>query len=393
MNYYKIQTKSNILTYDILPIIIVFISSIVENYNDSLSFMIKIFALSLMFFVIIIKNNYHKEFLYLSLLFIFMLIINTINSYNYNAALESLIRFLFLPIVLLYAYTIKEKSLQITKVIIFFALISNFIYIYNVFHEYLNFGPSIIEYRTKDSGYLFNAGFFDVSNAILQLSAFIFIYEFDKSKYKLYKLFFFFFLTLFTFSYKTLPFLFIYLFIKANNQQKLIVLILLVIFLSIFSNTIDDTMEILRVKLSVYIFEGGSARFESYRVMFETLFNGNFFGLGLGTFGGPESIKYNSTIYQEYHFNWGWMNFLKTTDTSYPHLFVELGIIGSIIFILLMYLPVKIIKEKSNKIPFSVSILYSAYLFECIFSYGLFNLLELTIVYISLYGLSYATKN
>jgi len=102
---------------------------------------------------------------------------------------------------------------------------------------------------------------------------------------------------------------------------------------------LDSFLGVAAAKISFYVVAGNSARAESYRVMFESLGKGNFIGEGLGSFGGPASVKYNSPLYQSYHFDWyGLGDVLKTTDTFYPHLFVEIGLIGAIIWLLFVLL-------------------------------------------------------
>ena len=383
----------NLTNLKLIPLLFVFIAYIIENFNTTYSFIFKLSSIALMIFFIIIERSYNKKILALTIGLLILFLINLINPYNYNAAFESLIKFLFIPVILLYAIILKKNFYQIAKIIIFFALLSNIMYLYNALNFFLNIGPQIIEYRTKDSGYLFNAGLFDVSNAVLQFTAFIIVYEFDRTKLRVYKLSFFFILTLLTFSYKTLPFLFLYIFFKAKYKQRIYLLIFLIVFSVFLSEYIFNMYEVLNYKISVYLIDGGSARYESYRVMFTTLFEGNFFGMGLGTFGGPESIKYNSPLYEYYKFDWGWMDFLKTTDTSYPHLFVELGLVGGVILLSLIYLSVNTIYNYTKEIKEATNLLLYSFLFSSIFSYGLFNLLELSIVFLSFISMRYHAQN
>lgn len=88
-----------------------------------------------------------------------------------------------------------------------------------------------------------------------------------------------------------------------------------------------------------YGVDTSSARSDSYRVMFESLGKGNLLGEGLGCFGGPASTKYESPKYQEYGFSWGYCEGIATTDTYYPHVFVELGWIGGVLYLGMFFLP------------------------------------------------------
>ncbi|MBE4158626.1 hypothetical protein HJ102_13755 [Vibrio parahaemolyticus] len=97
---------------------------------------------------------------------------------------------------------------------------------------------------------------------------------------------------------------------------------------------VNEIYELAIIKIEFYVSVGNSARFESYRVMYESLTSGNFFGEGIGSFGGPSSTNYNSPLYQSYYFNWyGMQEQLNTTDTFYPHVFVELGLFTGIIYL------------------------------------------------------------
>jgi hypothetical protein len=117
-------------------------------------------------------------------------------------------------------------------------------------------------------------------------------------------------------------------------------------------------------KTGFYITNGNSARADSYRVMTESLLKGNFLGEGLGTFGGPASVKYHSPLYSYYHFNWyGLGDILKTTDTFYPHLFVELGLIGGT-----MWLWVVLRYGNSNRLSRTWCLIVAAFCFENGFS-------------------------
>jgi hypothetical protein len=104
--------------------------------------------------------------------------------------------------------------------------------------------------------------------------------------------------------------------------------------LAIANGYLDSLVGVATAKISFYIVDGNSARAEAYRVMFESLGKGNLFGEGLGSFGGPAAVKYGSPLFGEYHFKWyGLGNILRTTDAFYPHLFVELGFIGAIVWL------------------------------------------------------------
>ncbi|ACD18434.1 hypothetical protein [Paraburkholderia phytofirmans] len=137
----------------------------------------------------------------------------------------------------------------------------------------------------------------------------------------------------------------------------------LVLF-ALMAGLLDSLIKIAMTKISFYVVAGNSARAESYRVMFQSLMKGNIFGEGLGSFGGPASVKYHSPLYSIYHFNWyGLGNTLTTTDTFYPHLFVELGVLGAILWLAFMLLYGQVSKRRRVWL-----FLVGAFCFDNIFS-------------------------
>ena len=129
---------------------------------------------------------------------------------------------------------------------------------------------------------------------------------------------------------------FIYYCVKRRSK----LLLLLVPFaLTVGGGLIMFLHEQVSNRLDAYVWqERTTARAESYRVMMESLEDGNILGEGLGTFGGPSSIEYDSPLYQRYRFDWGGL-VCATTDTYFPHLFVEMGLVGGILFLAIFILP------------------------------------------------------
>jgi hypothetical protein len=99
----------------------------------------------------------------------------------------------------------------------------------------------------------------------------------------------------------------------------------------------------------------------------------NLFGEGIGVFGGPASIIYNSPYYSEMNFKWydaSWLN-LITTDTFYPHPIVELGIIGALVYLMTICVPL-LRKKITTSLPF-VALIYFSLFFDSLFSFSLNN--------------------
>ena len=144
--------------------------------------------------------------------------------------------------------------------------------------------------------------------------------------------------------------------------------------LAIFPKAFDSIIKDIVLRFTVYISEGTSMRAESYRVMFQEFNNFNLFGKGIGAFGGPASILYNSPYYQEIYFYWydtTWLE-LPTTDTYPPHAFVELGIIGGLTYFFLLCIP--LFRRKFNKNLMVALVIYFTLFFDMLFSFSLNNL-------------------
>jgi hypothetical protein len=98
------------------------------------------------------------------------------------------------------------------------------------------------------------------------------------------------------------------------------------------------------------------------------------FGRGVGVFGGPASTSYNSTFYKGVGFDWydtAWLN-LTTTDTYLPHLFVELGIIGGLLYLAILITP--LFRKRLTEKLMIVLVIYFCLFFDMLFSFSLNNL-------------------
>jgi hypothetical protein len=143
-------------------------------------------------------------------------------------------------------------------------------------------------------------------------------------------------------SLKAITAFLVYFTFRAKSKKTIATLLIAIattIFISTYYHSLaKDILSTVDSKISYYLTKGDSARYESYRVMFESLGKPNLIGEGLGSFGGPASIYYNSPKYNEYNFNWYALEEkLSTTDTLYPHLFVELGLFGAILYLSIIF--------------------------------------------------------
>ena len=105
--------------------------------------------------------------------------------------------------------------------------------------------------------------------------------------------------------------------------------------------------------------------------MWKEISNFNLFGHGVGSFGGPGSLKYDSPYYASVNFKWldtFWMK-MTTVDTFPPHVFIELGIVGGLLFFLVLLTP--LIKKRVSAM---VLIIYFTLFFDMLFTFSLANL-------------------
>ena len=385
----ELRTKRKYLS-DVLflfPIWLLYFAEIFSNYNVYVSGLLKQLVFLLMLIFILYKNSYNRTLLFIFLFFVAFLFLNLLKSFNFTAGLEEFIRFLFLPVVLMFGYSYREKIDLLILSIIMIAFLSD-IYQILVYLSYYS-GSGFFESQLKD-GTIYNSGFFSVSNALLNFIAFILVFKFYHLNYRRFFLVFFYILTFLTFSYKTLPFLFIslFIFIKKHYKFKLFIIIVFLTISFLSYNYILEMYEVFIKKIDFYIVVGNSARFESYRVMGEFLSQTHLLGEGLGSFGGPSSVIHHSPIYAKYNFDWFGMDMeLKTTDTFYPHLFVELGTIGAFLFLSLLILPVFQSKNKDAK-QLNLFIL-TTLIFDALMSFSLSNLFMLSYTVMLFYGINY----
>lgn len=361
----------------ISPLCILIVSEILRDTHDSLSSKLKLLSFVSMVIISVIRNRWHYNqwLVFSSSVYVVVLVVSLLFSFNLQAGIEELIRFLFLPVILFYGYSLRNNAHSLFNFIIFVALCSNLFQIYQYLNYFYGIGPTIVDLRSKDGGYFLNVGFFGISNAIVNLSAYVLVTIKENFRFKLFFSTFFFIFCFLTFSYKTIPFLVLAYFIFTKNMtSKICGAIGLVALPLIFSTLFYDMYELLIRKIEVYIHVGNSARYESYRVMVEYLSELNLFGAGLGSFGGPASVSFNSPMYAKYDFFWFKTTNLSTTDTFYPHLFVELGWLGGLLFLIVFLVPLLQSAGFARKINYFFA---AALLFESLFSFGLLNLTEL----------------
>ena len=382
----KIYKNSLISILILLPFVLVYIGSILTAFNKELSTVLKISAFLYMLSYVIIHQKFNRNLLFSTLLFLPLLLYGILISFNIKAGLTDGIRYLFPIIILFYSYSIKKHFKVLLAFIIVFVIINFITQLFNYYYWHQG-GIQWFYYTTSDgmrwvnktagilrsTGTVVFFGFFGFFNLI----AFFIINKFYSGRYKNILLGITLFGLLGSLSFKAfgafLIVLAIYYYKKVYKIAGYLLLLLIGVYFA-YPTKMNLLVENLILRIQLYITKGNSARSESYRVMLNEFGNFNIFGRGVGAFGGPASTKYDSPFYSEVNFNWydtAWLN-LPTTDTYPPHLFVELGIVGGMVYFLVLITP--ILKTKINKKMMLVLAIYFCLFFDMLVSFSLNNL-------------------
>jgi hypothetical protein len=361
-------------------LVIFFISDMLLRLDNEGSQPIKIVSFCFLLIAIALNPRFHRKIFLIGIIFV-LLIFGLERTFSESAGFEEFLRFLFPVVIAISIYAYRENIGKLINVLIL-VVISNDIFQCYFYFAYVT-GLPTLQQPNLDSGIFLRAqgwiGFFS-EYAFINFCAFVLFREFGLAeKYKTRSWMFVLFAIL-AFSFKLMAVMILYPFTKRKIGIRGFVGfvgIAAVVGSAFYAGFLDSFFDVAGSKIGFYITQGNSARAESYRVMFESLAGGNFLGEGLGAFGGPASVKYNSPLYAKYHFNWyGLGGILKTTDTFYPHLFVEMGLIGAITWLVFMVF----YGQGSNKNPlwkffvlvilfdniFSMSLLSPAYIFSAL---------------------------
>ncbi|MBG42481.1 MAG: hypothetical protein CL530_00765 [Aequorivita sp.] len=385
----------------LFPFFLIFTSEILMPIISSLSSILKVGAVLYMFLYAFIHLKYHGAFIFFLLIFLPFFLYGIVHSFNINAAISEGVRYLFPISVLLYGYAIKKHFKLLFSAFIIFVLINDFWQVIN----YINWARGVNQWFYGID--LYGNPFYNVSSGIIRatgivaffglfgfinLIAFFLARKYYSGKWKNFVLSIFIISLFLSFSYKTIGTLLVLLFIQYKNKLKFfqVVGFLFIIALIAIPKVVSSMGESIALRIEQYITEGDSARAESYRVMFDELADFNLFGQGIGSFGGPESVTYRSPIYSKHHFNWYDTINLATTDTYYPHLFVEMGIIGGLLYLLILMAPL-FLKWSKQKFELVFVIYFSLFL-DALFSYSLNNIAFLMASLLFLYPLYFYNK-
>lgn len=387
----------------LFPFLLIFISEILSISNKGISSIIKVSAVIYMIIYAIFYRRYHNNFLFFLFLFIPFFTYGIVKSFSIEAALTEAIRYLFPITILLYSFSIRDHFKLLIKVFILFVIINDLYQILNYINWIRGIDQWFYLYRPDGSrSYNASSGIIRATGIVaffglfgfINLIAFFLTRRFYEGKRKTLLLIFFTLFMFLSFSYKSIGSFFVLLFLEYRNKLKLLFVIIFVFLIALISipSTLTSMGENFSYRIKEYITEGNSARAESYRVMFSELLELNFFGRGVGSFGGPSSVSFNSPVYKDVDFNWYVTTNLATTDTYYPHLFVEMGLIGGLLYLLVIFSPLLFFRWDIRKFKI-VFIIYFSLFVDSLFSYSLNNIAFLAVSLIFIYPIYYMDKN
>jgi hypothetical protein len=389
----------------LIPFILIIISGIVSFSNSSIGSILKLSAVCYMVVYVLLYAKFNAKLLFSFIIFIPFFVFHIYISFNLNAALEEGIRYLFPIIILFYSYSIRKHWRLLIGFVIVFAIVNNFyqIIIYinwlrdvNKQWFYNRVGNTDIYYYNKSLGVIRGVGLigFFAAYGFLNLIAFFLCKQFYNGKYKLLLLSSFVLGIAMSISFKSIGMFLFLLFLLSKQKSKIIIGLITVslLFIIAFPAKVKNITEQFSYRVETYVTEGNSARGESYRVMLEEFSEFNFLGKGVGSFGGDASTKYNSPLYEEKNFNWYNTIYLKTTDTYFPHLFVELGIISGLLYLLILFTPLLKLKYKQS-ILFLLFGIYFSLFFDSLFSFALNSLIYLIFSLALIFPILYYEEN
>lgn len=287
------------------------------------------------------------------------------NSYDMEASLVSLTRYCTPLLFLLYGWAFRQQLTALISAVLLITIVNDIVQCV-MYATYYMSGTSIVPMqimygvlpRASGMGGLLAFSLMNFTSAVLSFYCLA-------SKRRLIYCYIFLAFVIAAFPYKLVPVLLLFgvsmLDVRKHSTPiQLIALLLCAIALILVEAQSGVLVEGARRRYEGYAVAQDSARTDSYRVMFESLGKGNLFGQGLGYFGGPVSTEYNSPAYDEYRFSWGDCYGMNTTDTYYPHVFVELGIVGGLLYLALFVLPY-IMARRNNARSF-----LATYFFLCL---------------------------
>ncbi len=363
----------------LIPFILVFAGEAIQNLNKPLSTHFKLVAFIYMT-VYVLFRKFNIQILFYTLILLLLLVYHLFIAFNPSAAVEEFIRYLFPVVTLFYGYSIRQYAKPLIMVFIYFVIINDLWQIINYINwirgvdQWFYYDYNGVKYYNAVMGILRATGLvtFFALFGFINAVAFFLIYFYYNGRWKKIFLWITTVSILASISYKTIGVFIFLLFLLSKNKLKIITVTLLFLIFGtiLFPEKAQGVVNNLNERIAYYFTVGNSARAESYRVMFE--YTPLLKGYGIGSFGGPVSVKYNSPLYEEFDFNWYGMHYLTTTDTFYPHLFIEVGFVTAVLYLLFIMLPL------FNRLPLgkqkAIYAIYALLLSDAFFSFSLNHL-------------------
>ncbi len=395
------QDKKSNIAYKhfliLVPFVIVYVGALIRIPYPQLNSVLKFSAFIYMVLYVLTHGKIPGKLFFFILVFLPFFLYGIVHSFNYLAAMEEGIRYLLPPVVLMYGYAIRHYFPLLIRFVIIFIIINFLVQIYNYIGWYRGktlwyyhhigkfyFAPMTLG-MLRGTGFISNFALYGYVNLV----AFVLIWKYYAGKYKRFLLLISLSGLILSLSYKTIgtAFIVFFLYYYKKIYKYILYLIVLIIVFFVWKREIGNKIvSDIRFRIQAYVTGSKSARADSYRVMFQRISKPDLFGSGIGTFGGPASIKYHSPYYKKFDYHWydmSWAN-LKTTDTYPPHPFVELGLIGGLAYFLMLLSPLY-----RRKLPLSVLIIYFALFVDMLFSFSLNNLEYLMFSLVFIYPIYY----
>ena len=382
----------------LFPIWLILLSDVLVNFSNSISIQFKLVATVYMI-AFAFQKGIHVSLFFSLLLTLLFLAVHLVISFSLLAGINELVRYIFPFAFLLYGYSLRKHYFILRNTILSFLLLANGFQIITYFLIFLNIEPVVplipmemADKGVRATGFMSHFAPFGFGNLV----GFIICYFDREIRYRKFLLMIFVAFIVLSTSYKSIFTLLFFVFLFSNRKILITsgLTLIAITFVISFPQESIYLSDVIAKKLEFYVIEGNSARAESYRVMVEKLASLTFWlGEGIGSFGGPASIDYNSPTYDKFNFNWYSYGELGTTDTYYPHLFVELGLIGAVVYLFTLALPAFKLGNLENHAKKMIIAIYLALFADSIMSFSLnapiFLVLSLTLIYPIKYNLTF----
>ena len=383
----------------LLPLIMVYVGTVLLKVYPPGGRFIKLFVFGYMALYVLVSRKVDMKLFVFTLMFMPLLIWGILKSFHLQAGIEDGLRYMFPIVTLYYGYAIRDKFPLLLRFIIFLIIINFIAQLFNYYYwwkgEVQWFYPETVrgvKYINMVAGIMRATGLlvnFDLL-AFLGLIGFILIYYYYDGKYKKWLLLITVFFIFASFSYKTIFTFLIVLFVLFYRRMLNVIIGLVigaVLVTFMYPKHMQKMTQAVYFRVNSYLLmKKATVRGETYQLMWKELSHGNLFGKGVGMFGGPASLKYKSPYYDEVDFKWYdtfWMK-MTTVDTFPPHVFIELGLIGGLLFFFLLSIPLL-----RRKVPVSVLLIYLALYFNMLFTFSMaafeYMVLSLLLVYPIIY--------